>query len=606
MKISRAWLQTYFDAPLPSDQDLYDALTFHAFEVDDVAQAGNDSVFDVKVTANRGHDCLSHRGIAQELSAILNMPMKNDPLRETPDLSPKTDSLSIDVAVGNTCPRFTAALITGVKVGPSPEWLKASLEAMGQRSINNIVDATNYVMFGLGQPLHAFDAGKLSKSDMGYALSVRFAADGERMTGLDDKEYSLASSMVVIADKNAKDRVVSIAGIKGGKPTGIDGSTSAVILEAANWDGVATRKTSRALNLRTDASARFEQVMSPEVAGCGLKAVVDLVISLCGGTVEGYADEYPAPQKIVPVSVSLSRINSVLGLSLSAPVVADVFKRLDFGFVQDGEIFTVTPPFERLDLVIPEDLIEEVGRIIGYDTVPNVGLPAFASPPEINRNFLMWEKVREYLVMQGFSEVFTSSFAEKGERLVLNKVDGVRPYLRDNLDDGVRDALERNVRIKELLETRLVKIFEIGTIWKNGAEVVDVAIAVEKNRIEYDKDEIIAFARKISTGDRYDELPISATERYQPFSKYPYIVRDIALWVPAGTEADAVLDIIRRHAGELLVKCSLFDRFEKGERVSLAFRLIFQSFEKTLTDAEANAIMETVSAALKEKGFEIR
>jgi len=162
MKISRNWLQTFFVAPMPDAQALADALTFHAFEIEGVEW----DILDVKVTPNRGHDCLSHRGIAKEISAILNMPMKSDPLRESISLAPLCTDISVHIGNGELCRRYIAGYIRGVKVGPSPDWLRENLEAIGQKSINNIVDTANFVMFNLGQPLHAFDASKLaSKSE---------------------------------------------------------------------------------------------------------------------------------------------------------------------------------------------------------------------------------------------------------------------------------------------------------------------------------------------------------------------------------------------------------------------------------------------------------
>ena len=181
MKISRAWLQNYFEQPLPDAAKLADALTFHAFEIESV----EGDILDVKITPNRGHDCLCCRGIAKEVSAILNVPMKFDPLRQTIALEPKTDAVRVTIEEPNLCPRFTAAYITGLRVGPSPEWLRSALESIGQRSINNVVDATNYVMFDVGQPLHAFDAGKLSDRDDTYALAVGKAKANERFVALD-------------------------------------------------------------------------------------------------------------------------------------------------------------------------------------------------------------------------------------------------------------------------------------------------------------------------------------------------------------------------------------------------------------------------------------
>ncbi len=595
MKVSREWLQTYFEKPLPDAQTLADALTFHAFEIESV----EGDVLDVKVTPNRGHDCLSHRGIAKELSAILDISIKGDPLRSLAVLEPKTDAVQVEIAEPALCSRYIAGYIRGVKVGPSPEWLRASLEAIGQRSINNVVDATNYVMFGLGQPLHAFDAAQLSKKNERYAIAVRTAHAGEAMLALDDKVYELSPSDLVISDANA-DVAIGIAGVKGGKPASISEATTDIIIESANFDGVSTRKTAQTLKLRTDASSRFEQVISPELAGYGMCAVVDLIVQLAGGEVVGFADQYPHAQDARQVSVSLQKINDALGTKFGAADVADVFKRLDISHIQEGEVFTVTPPFERLDLVIPEDLVEEVARIVGYDKIPGVELLASPKKPAINPNFYESEKVRAELTAKGYSEVFTSVFAEKGERLVANKVDGVRPYLRANLTDGLKDAFEKNSRNKDLLGLKNVQIFEIGTVWKDGKETVVLGTA--------DKDGIREIPPDIqeATPLGYEDLPLSYTERYQAFSRYPFIVRDIALWTPAGTEPEEVLAVIRTQAGELLMRSELFDRFEKGDKLSLAFRLVFQSFEKTLTDAEANAVMENIYTAVKARDWDVR
>lgn len=595
MKTSRAWLQNYFASPLPEAGVLSDALTFHAFEIESV----EGDILDVKVTPNRGHDCLCHRGIARELSAILAMPVKLDALRQPVSLEPKTAALKVTIEKPELCARFTAAVIQNVKVGPSPEWLRAALEAIGQRSINNVVDATNYVMFDLGQPLHAFDAGKLTQQDGTYALTVRTAKPGEKMLGLDDKEYALTNSMLTIADGHTGE-AVSIAGIKGGKPTGIDEGTTAVILEAANWDGVTIRRTSAALKLRTNASDRFQQVISPELAAYGLKAAADLIVQLAGGEVAGFVDEYPRPSAQKQVSVTFSKINTVLGTELSIDDVAEVFTRLGLAHMQTGEEFLVTPPFERLDLVIAEDLIEEVARIVGYDKIPAVELPAFPEKPEVNTNFYAAESVREKLIAEGYSEIFTSVFADKGERIVANKVDGVRPYLRANLTDGLQEALERNARNKILLGLPEVKLFEIGTVWRKGKEEVVVGTVTEKEK---------ATERPVesTSSAAYDMLPISLTERYKTFSKYPFIVRDISMWVPQGENSFGdIIKVFAEQSQNLLRHVELFDQFQKGERISYAFHLVFQSFDKTLTDEEANAVMEKIYTAVKAKGWEVR
>lgn len=599
MKISRNWLQTYFDKPLPDAAGLSDALTFHAFEIDGIEKHGEDDILDVKITANRGHDCLNHRSIAKEISAILDVPMKQDPLKMQVQLEPKTDLVSVTIKEPTLCSRFTAGYIRGVTVKDSPEWLKTALESIGQRSINNVVDATNFVMFNLGQPLHAFDAGKLTATDGKYALEVRKAATGEKITALDNKVYELSDTMLVVSDAHAG-VAAGIAGVKGGLPAAVDATTHDIIIEAANFNGIAVRKTASALKLRTDASARFEQVISPEYAAHGMRAVASLILELAGGELVGFVDEYPSPQNISPVTVSAAKVNAVLGTQFPAADMERALTRLDLAHQSAQEVFTVTPRFERLDLTIPEDLIEEIGRIMGYDLVPETELPPLSAQPEVNENYARIEYAREHMTAEGYSEVYTSVFTEKGERQVLNKVGGDRPYLRTNLTDGLKDALDRNVRIKDALGLKKVKLFEIGTVWKDGKEELRVGTAEEKGEIkEYALSDIPAPAE-------YPAGEGSALLRYKTFSRYPFIVRDIAMWVPTGTTPESVLEILTSNGGALLTRTELFDTFVKGEKTSLAFRLVFQSFEKTLTDDEVNAIMTGVTAALTAKGFEIR
>jgi len=593
MKVSRNWLQNFFDAPLPDAAALSDALTFHAFEIDGVEKHGDDDILDVKVTPNRGHDCLCHRAIAKELGAILKLPLKNDPFALQFDISKKSEAVTVTIEDSKLCSRYIAGLIKGVKVGPSPEWLRTSLEAIGQRSINNVVDATNLVMFNVGQPLHAFDANRLGSLNIG----VRAAREGEKLEALDKKVYELNPKLLVIT---TDDRPAGIAGIKGGEADRIDENTTDILLEAATFDGVTIRRGSQLLKLRTDASARFEQVLSPYLAEVGMRQVAKLIVEIAGGEIEGFVDVYPEPQAKTYVAVIVEQVNKLLGTTLTAADVADTLTRLGFAYKEQDGVFEVQPPQERLDIGIAEDLIEEVGRMVGYDTVPAIPLPPAAAAPAVNKNYFAAEKAREEWTHKGYSEVFTSVFADKGERVVLNKVDGVRPYLRDSLLPGLTEALAKNKPNKDLLGLKDIKLFEIGVVWKGGTEHLMIGTVTEKEKaIEM---ELVG----PESPEAYDDLPLSAAERYQPFSRQPYMVRDIALWVPADTNADAVRENIKAEAGELCQAVRLFDTFEKEGKMSLAFRLIFQSFEKTLTEAEANDAMQKVSEKLKAQGFEIR
>lgn len=635
MKVSHHWLQKFFDQPLPPAEKIAEMLTFHAFEIEEVTKVGDDSVLDIKVTANRGADCLSHRGIAKELSAILSIPLTHDPLKEVPNLSPVAEGLSLTLEDASLSPRYIAGVITGVKVGPSPEWLRRNLEALGQKSINTIVDATNFVMFNIGQPLHAFDAAKISEHNGKRLITVRRAMQGESLKALDGKAYTLKDSMLVITDGTAN-VPIGIAGVKGGEPAGITEATKDIIIESANFNGVAVRKTAAALRLRTDASARFEQGISPELAAYGMRAVVDLILKLAGGTLEGFADVYPSPQKLQPVSVSAKQVEAVLGVPMPEEKIMDAFARLGFQYEVKGGVFTVMPPFERHDLLIPEDLIEEVARLRGYDEIPSIDLPPFSKPAEVNKSFYWSEHIREFLTQRGFSEIYTSVFADKGERAVSNKVDSDRPFLRMDLVAGMEASLEKNKRNAEALAQPEVRLFEIGTVFGKQEESIHLAIGVAGGKKSPKAEEILStmlhefgpdhsdMLKNVRMSNRvveidfstlveafpshtsYENFPLSLATRYQSFSKYPFVLRDVALWVPAGTDAGAVVKILQEEGGELLVRTTVFDRFEKEGKLSLAFRLVFQSFEKTLEEAEVNEAMEKITAALHAQGFEIR
>lgn len=423
------------------------------------------------------------------------------------------------------------------------------------------------------------------------------------MVALDDKEYAFTESMVLIVDGNS-DEPIGIAGVKGGQPSSITEDTVDIIIESANFNGSSVRKTAGSLKLRTDASTRFEQGMSPLLAVFGMKAVVELIQKVAGGEIVGFSSDYALAPEEHNVSASLKNINGILGTTLSAEEVADALRRLDLSHTKKGSVFNVRVPFERLDLTIEEDIVEEIGRIVGYDKIAPSELPALEKKPEINPAFYAAEKKREELIAKGYSEVFTSVFAEEGERSVLNKVDSVKPFLRTTLEGGLAEALEKNRRNADMLGIKDVKLFEIGQVWKGAKKEETILCLADSKGV---REELLA---EMYRGDapiqKYENLPLSSTTKYRPFSKYPFISRDIAMWVSARTEEENVLDMIRKNAGELLVKSYLFDRFEKGEKTSLAFRLVFQSFDRTLTDFDANERMESVSKALKEKGFEIR
>jgi phenylalanyl-tRNA synthetase beta chain len=362
-----------------------------------------------------------------------------------------------------------------------------------------------------------------------------------------------------------------------------------------------------------------------------MRAVADMILQLAGGELVGFVQEYPARQQQHPVRVSLAQINGALGTAFTESEVSEVFTQLDLPHTESGGEFEVQPPVERLDLLIAEDLIEEVARIQGYDRIVSVELSPVIEKPAINKNFYYSERIRRLLIEKGFSEIFSPVFTADGEVAVLNKVESDTPFLRRDLLGGLRESLDKNVRNKDLFGITQVKLFEIGTVWRDGEESVWLGVAVEKVKkektsLDYLKevgeqlgiiiadtlaDEVLeipleAFVAALPEADAYDAPGALPETHYRPFSRYPFIVRDIALWTPAETKPEEVLETIRSASGDLLLRISLFDQFEKEGKVSYAYRLVFQSFDRTLTDEDANERMESVNHAVEKKGWEVR
>lgn len=603
MKVSLKWLQGYFDEPLPAPEAVADAFTFHSFEVD--GREGD--LFDLKVLPDRAGYGLCHRGVAYELAAALDLPLKKDPLRQllpSPRPGLGDGALKVEIEDPNICLRYMGALVKGVTVGPSPAWLKEALESVGQRSINNIVDATNYVMLNIGQPLHAFDAGKLVQKEGPYAIAVRSAKEREKITTLTGDEYELTPERVLIVDNNCN-QPIGIAGVKGGKSAQVDEKTTDLIVESANFDGTSVRRTAQALKLFTDASLRFQNRPSPELCAYGMRDVLALITEIAGGEVVSVVDEYPKKASFAPVITTLERINGRLGSAFCMKDVEEVLGRLDLPCKVEGDVVTVTPPFERTDIVMPEDIAEEVGRIMGYDRIPGVQLPRLAGEPDQAR-YRGIEKMKDHLLEAGFTEVSTQSFTRTGEVYLANPLDKTKPALRTSLEENLQEALERAERAAPLVlrPGAKPKLFEVGTVFPKEGEYLELRMT-EPAWEGLPAHDNLTVAKLEEYGKGYEPVRY-ALGQYQPFSNYPFVLRDIALWSPAGTTPEAIERLIRESAGELLKRLDLFDRFAKEGRVSYAFRLVFESMERTLTDEEVNGCMEKISTALTQKGYEIR
>ncbi len=612
----------YFDETLPSALDIADALTFHAFEIEEIAG----DLLDVKVLPDRACYALSHRGIAMELSAILDIPLKKDPLREPAPTFAATEAL---VVTGDPeyVVRHTGALVRGVRVGPSPSWLVEALEAVGQRSINNVVDVMNYVMLDIGQPSGGFDLAKLAADDV-VRIDIRRAKQGEKITVLTGETYELPEHSFVFTDKDGQ--LLDIAGIKGGLSSGVTESTTDLFISAGNYDGTLIRRTAQALKLFTDASSRFQNRPSPELTVYGMHAILSLLTDVAGGEVVGVVDYYPAREERRLVSVSTAFINHRLGAAFTDKEIEGALGRLGLSYTSESGTLIVTPPFERRDLVIPEDIVEEVGRILGYDQVPATPLPQEEKPHQ--ERYRGIEMVKDFLVERGFTEISTPSFAVTGEIPLANPLQEDKPYLRANLSGNMEEALAKAATLapRVLGPVKEVRLFEVGNIFEKDGERLSLSLgyrAVEGKRqpvlAEVAQELAGMLGMGTPPGDEVVELPLGEADlekfgeayepkaapltRFRTFSTFPFALRDVAVWTPVGTEASEVVNVITHEAGELLARIDLFDRFEKEGKLSYAFRLVFESFDKTLSEADLTPRMESITRALNAReGWQVR
>jgi phenylalanyl-tRNA synthetase beta chain len=453
---------------------VHDPGAFAGASVADVARAENsepDSIIEIdnKSLTNRP-DLWGHLGMAREVAAIAGLSVA-DPVGELPATASQGD-LSITIEDASLCARFSGQRVENVKVAPSPLWMQYRLNSLGVNPINNLVDVTNYVLCELGQPMHAYDAELL-----GDAIIVRAARKGESILALNGEKYSLSEEDIVIADAH---KPVGIAGIIGGNDTAIRATTKRLVLEAASFPAALVRKSSSRLKLRTDASMRFEKAQDPENTARALARAVELLKQISPGSqaaapIDVYARKSTPPR----IELDIDWAERKLGRKLSTDEVINIFKSLVFGVEQiDARKLLLTVPSWRAtkDVSIPEDLVEEIGRMVGYASIVPQAPAVLAAPTARNLEHEQHRAIRAAMVGQGFTEVSNYSFISDADAALIpswlgtmlevaNPIIAEQKYMRPTLLPGIRRNLADNSRY--FTEFRL---FEIGRVYRKRAD----------------------------------------------------------------------------------------------------------------------------------------
>lgn len=453
MKISLNWLNDYIETGLAAER-IAAILSNLGFPCEGIERLDDDTVLDVEVTSNRG-DCLSHIGVARELAAATGKELRLPEVALDELDKDASEFVGVEIDEPDLCGRYTARVIEGVKVGPSPDWMARRLEAVGMRSVNNVVDATNYAMMETGQPPHAFDHATLKES----RIIVRKAIAGERVVSIDGSLCELTDQMLVIADAKGP---VAIAGVMGGLETEVSDRTTTILLEEAHFDPVCVRTTSRRLSLPSEAAFRFERTVDIENIDWASKRTAQLIVQVAGGRVaRGVVDAYPRKPEARQVSMRLSRLSKLLGIEVAPETVLRILSSLHFAPRLSDDVVVCSVPTWRSDILREVDLIEEVARVHGYDKVPTRRSIRIEAVPADGHQKLA-QSVGGFLNGCGFYETVTVTFIDRaiaelfadggaitnlGVRDVSRKSANL---LRQTLLGSLLEVLKTNVNAKNL------------------------------------------------------------------------------------------------------------------------------------------------------------
>mgnify|MGYP001560546651 CR=1 FL=1 len=646
-----------------NEAQLAEGLNLYSFEAVDLSNG----VLEISVPPNRFSDAASHIGIAREAAAILNLRFSaeggssfggknNEKIKYEADHSA---TYRVNIKEKDFCIRYMAAYASHIKIGHSPKWLQDILESCGLRPINNVVDIMNYVMLETGQPMHAFDAEKVSGG-----LIIRKAQKGEKIQTIDDKEINLNNETLIIADSN---NPLAIAGIKGGKSSEIGVKTTKILVESANFDNVNIYRSSRKLNLRTDASMRFSHNLSPELAEIGMKRALILLKDMTGARIYKPVDIYPKKQGRKLIKFDVEKIKTLIGEPIKEKEVISLLKKL--GFNKKGKYIEVYPL--RNDIMEIEDLAEEIARLKGYENLKPIAPAVALGSAQEEDLVILKDKIKNILTHGGYSEVYNYSLISKAESKIetagifngkdlsgqeelelSNPISKEFAVLRGSLVTGLLKNLKDNARY-----FNEIKIFEIGKAFRKsdigvsertilGAAVISKNAVLdlkglvdflfqklgitEYNLHDFKVDDNSFLKKNESLKIELDGVIIgylgslgglngaileinlekllrliNEDKEFAPLSKFPSIIRDISLLVDADLRVGRILETIDEVNHQWIQDVDLIDWYQDEKlgdnKKSLTFRIVFQVEDRTLTDAEVDKEMAVINQVLIDK-----
>jgi phenylalanyl-tRNA synthetase beta chain len=618
MIVPLSWLKEYVDITL-TPKELGEKLTEIGLGCEKILKTSDDIIYELEITPNRP-DCLSIIGVAREVAAIENKKIKFPTLKT--NLKPKTEVLPLIIKTDPKInPRFTGIIVSGIKVGESPKWLKERLAKMNQRSINNIVDITNYVMLELGNPIHSFDYDKIA----GHIMTVSQSIGGEKFESVDGISYRLPTGAITISDK---EKIIDLCGIKGGKNSGSFEATKNVFIRVPVEIPTLIRKASQTLGLRSEASSIFERGVNAGGTIDTLKRTVDLILELAGGEIASDLYDIKTENfKSWKLKLRKERLDKILGIEIPIKKISAILESLNLQPTFTKNIIEATIPTYRNDLKIEEDLVEEIARIYGYNnfpkTMPEGIVPTLQIP--YFKDYRLDEKVKNILTTSGFSEIYTYSLvSEKDLPHEVNSQNLLRvdnpisrdfEYLRPTFRVNLLKAMSQN---KSNFEK--INLFELGKVYlgkslneanetyflsgiTNSKSYFEVKGVLEKLfedlGIKEDPTKYIEILDKgIFFELNYSQIlkNINQNKTFKPLPKYPPIVEDLSLIIDSNTKTIDLINEIKNQSS-LIANVSLLDQFKN----SRTFHIVYQHKERNLTMEEISKIRETILENLKKK-----